>query len=150
MQQKIPRRDFLVLAAGALPAPYISWGAPEPPAMLDHVLLGCTDLTTGINFVEKHTGVRAAFGGVHPGAGTRKRFALARLESLSRNHRARPESARVRHGDISMAKISRDLHPTQASNPCCCKVPTCYTLKPVSLCISAVAAGTRSSRSGSA
>jgi hypothetical protein len=39
--------------------------------VLDHILLGCTDLATGINFVEKHTGVRAAFGGVHPGRGTR-------------------------------------------------------------------------------
>lgn len=39
--------------------------------MLDHILLGCSDLDEGIDFVEKHTGVRAAFGGVHPGRGTR-------------------------------------------------------------------------------
>lgn len=39
--------------------------------MLDHILLGCNDLDSGIAFVEKHTGVRAAFGGVHPGRGTR-------------------------------------------------------------------------------
>jgi len=39
--------------------------------MLDHILLGCSDLDRGIDFVEKHTGVRAAFGGVHPGRGTR-------------------------------------------------------------------------------
>jgi hypothetical protein len=38
--------------------------------MLDHILLGCSDLDGGIEFVEKHTGVRAAFGGVHPGRGT--------------------------------------------------------------------------------
>jgi catechol 2,3-dioxygenase-like lactoylglutathione lyase family enzyme len=38
--------------------------------MLDHILLGCSDLDRGIEFVEKHTGVRAAFGGVHPGRGT--------------------------------------------------------------------------------
>src|ERR1700689_3478375 len=43
----------------------------EAPAMLDHILLGCSDLDGGIDFVEKHTGVRAAFGGVHPGRGTR-------------------------------------------------------------------------------
>jgi catechol 2,3-dioxygenase-like lactoylglutathione lyase family enzyme len=43
----------------------------EAPAMLDHILLGCSDLDRGIDFVEKHTGVRAAFGGVHPGRGTR-------------------------------------------------------------------------------
>jgi len=34
-------------------------------------LLGCRDLDSGIDFVEQHTGVRAAFGGVHPGRGTR-------------------------------------------------------------------------------
>jgi catechol 2,3-dioxygenase-like lactoylglutathione lyase family enzyme len=41
------------------------------PTMLDHILLGCSDLTRGIDFVAQHTGVRAAFGGVHPGRGTR-------------------------------------------------------------------------------
>jgi hypothetical protein len=39
--------------------------------LLDHILLGCNDLDHGIAFVERHTGVRAAFGGVHPGRGTR-------------------------------------------------------------------------------
>ena len=39
--------------------------------MLDHVLLGCADLDRGIDLVEQQTGVRAAFGGVHPGRGTR-------------------------------------------------------------------------------
>ena len=38
--------------------------------MLDHILLGCSDLENGTAFVEKHIGVRAAFGGVHPGRGT--------------------------------------------------------------------------------
>ncbi|MDQ6766787.1 MAG: VOC family protein, partial [Candidatus Eremiobacteraeota bacterium] len=38
--------------------------------MLDHILLGCNDLEAGIAFVEKQTGVRAEFGGVHPGRGT--------------------------------------------------------------------------------
>ena len=41
------------------------------PQLLDHILLGCNDLDRGIAFVEEHTGVRAAFGGVHPGRGTR-------------------------------------------------------------------------------
>jgi hypothetical protein len=43
----------------------------EVPTMLDHILLGCSDLDRGIAFVENHSGVRAAFGGVHPGRGTR-------------------------------------------------------------------------------
>ena len=41
------------------------------PAMLDHILLGCGDLDEGIAFVKQHTGITAAFGGVHPGRGTR-------------------------------------------------------------------------------
>jgi hypothetical protein len=41
------------------------------PALLDHFILGCDDLDRGIDFVEQRTGVRAAFGGVHPGRGTR-------------------------------------------------------------------------------
>jgi Glyoxalase-like domain len=39
--------------------------------MLDHLLLGCGDLDQGVAFVESHTGVRPAMGGVHPGRGTR-------------------------------------------------------------------------------
>ena len=38
--------------------------------MLDHILLGVQTLESGITFVESHTGVRAVFGGVHPGRGT--------------------------------------------------------------------------------
>ena len=41
------------------------------PPLLDHFILGCNDLDHGISFVEQHTGIRAAFGGVHPGRGTR-------------------------------------------------------------------------------
>jgi catechol 2,3-dioxygenase-like lactoylglutathione lyase family enzyme len=42
----------------------------ESPSLLDHILLGSRDLQEGINFVERLTGVRATFGGVHPGRGT--------------------------------------------------------------------------------
>jgi catechol 2,3-dioxygenase-like lactoylglutathione lyase family enzyme len=38
---------------------------------IDHLLFGSSDLDRGIEFVEKHLGVRAAMGGVHPGWGTR-------------------------------------------------------------------------------
>jgi hypothetical protein len=43
----------------------------ESPSLLDHILLGSPDLQGGIDFVERHTGVRATFGGVHPGRGTK-------------------------------------------------------------------------------
>lgn len=76
MPQEISRRFFLALTGGALSAWRFAGNAappadPHPPAMLDHILLGCSDLERGIDFVEQRTGVRAAFGGVHPGRGTR-------------------------------------------------------------------------------
>src|SRR5215470_9087379 len=83
MADQVLRREFFVsgataLAGAALVAP--AWlrkmGAVAPdgnevPTLLDHILLGCSDLDRGIAFVEGQTGVRAAFGGVHPGRGTR-------------------------------------------------------------------------------
>ena len=67
----ISRRLFLALTGSAILARPFSWAADEVPALLDHILLGCNDLDRGIAFVEERTGVRAAFGGVHPGRGTR-------------------------------------------------------------------------------
>src|SRR5689334_6340501 len=37
----------------------------------DHLLLGISDLDHEIDWVEQRTGVRAVYGGVHPGRGTR-------------------------------------------------------------------------------
>jgi hypothetical protein len=67
----VSRRDFLALTAVAAAAPGSLYAAEKVPAMLDHLLLGCSDLDQGIAFVESHTGVRPAIGGVHPGRGTR-------------------------------------------------------------------------------
>ena len=39
--------------------------------VFDHILLGAPDLDLGIRWVEERTGVRANFGGSHPGSGTR-------------------------------------------------------------------------------
>src|SRR6516162_7208756 len=77
----VTRRSFLMIAGSLLleqgirPAPAQENPAIPPlvdqvPAMLDHILLGSSDLDRGIAFVEAHTGVRPAFGGVHPGRGT--------------------------------------------------------------------------------
>jgi glyoxalase-like protein len=38
--------------------------------MLDHILLGTSDLDAGIGLLRRHTGVKATFGGAHPGRGT--------------------------------------------------------------------------------
>src|SRR5271157_4662877 len=67
----ISRRDFLIITSGAALVPTALLAADKVPTMLDHLLLGCSDLDRGIAFVEKHTGVRPAMGGVHPGRGTR-------------------------------------------------------------------------------
>jgi len=64
------RRTFLAALAATLASPRFSSGVDAVPALLDHLLLGCGDLDRGIAFVEEHLGVRAAFGGVHPGRGT--------------------------------------------------------------------------------
>ena len=66
----LDRRQFILLTAAAALAPN-ALAASEVPSMLDHILIGCTDLDTGIAFFEERTGVRAAIGGVHPGRGTR-------------------------------------------------------------------------------
>jgi len=68
----LKRRSFLGVAAGAMVAPMLTRGdAPDAvPEKLDHILLGCSDLNRGIAFVEQHLGVKAMFGGVHPGRGT--------------------------------------------------------------------------------
>jgi hypothetical protein len=69
----LSRRRFLFTASAALAAARISRAAQQEivPQLLDHILVGSPDLDAGIKFVEERTGVRAAFGGVHPGAGTR-------------------------------------------------------------------------------
>jgi hypothetical protein len=74
----ISRRSFLALTGGAIVSPSVAWAAnaedaedDDVPALLDHILLGCSDLDRGIDLVEQNVGVRAAIGGVHPGRGTR-------------------------------------------------------------------------------
>jgi hypothetical protein len=69
--QKIPRRSFLALTGVAFVSPTLALGEDDRPKVLDHILLGCSDLDRGIALVEEQLGVRAAFGGVHPGRGTR-------------------------------------------------------------------------------
>ena len=66
----LSRRTFIFLAAGFVAVPSVVLPESEIPSLLDHILLGSNNLESGIDFVEKHTGVRAQFGGVHPGRGT--------------------------------------------------------------------------------
>jgi hypothetical protein len=76
MHHTISRRQFVTTGVATLAASAVNPRAmfpaqkEGPPAMLDHILLGCSVLDRGIDFVAQHTGVRATFGGVHPGRGT--------------------------------------------------------------------------------
>jgi catechol 2,3-dioxygenase-like lactoylglutathione lyase family enzyme len=67
----ITRREFVILVSAAATMPSNLSAMEKVPTMLDHLLLGCSDLDAGIAFVEKHTGVKPAVGGIHPGRGTR-------------------------------------------------------------------------------
>lgn len=82
MREGWSRRSFLLTAGPWLAAPRLLLTRPELrrgatteqleiPQMLDHILLGTKELDAGIEYVERHTGLRAAMGGVHPGRGTR-------------------------------------------------------------------------------
>src|SRR5262249_51039289 len=70
----LSRRRFLGLAAMVMTTHRIALGAdnvPSVPVDLDHILVGAADLDHGIDWMQERSGVRAIFGGVHPGRGTR-------------------------------------------------------------------------------
>ena len=69
--RQISRRIFLTTTGAGFLAPRITPAVNAVPSLLDHIILGSNDLDRGISFVEEYTGVHAAFGGVHPGRGTR-------------------------------------------------------------------------------
>jgi hypothetical protein len=76
ISRALSRRHFLAISTGALALPSFALAAnaeedDDVPALLDHIILGCSDLDTGIEFVHDGTGVLPAMGGVHPGRGTR-------------------------------------------------------------------------------
>src|SRR5438034_2491501 len=68
------RRSFLALTGSALAVPAVALASnlddaddDDVPVLLDHIILGCNDLDSGIEAVEEATGVRPALGGVQRG-----------------------------------------------------------------------------------
>ena len=73
----LSRRMFLALTGCAFAPPHLS-GAAEVPTMLDHILLGTSDLDAGVAFVKEHTGVAPGLRRRPSGARHAQRAAVAR------------------------------------------------------------------------
>jgi hypothetical protein len=82
--RRLSRRAFNLAATSLIASPRLAWpDSNDAPKSLDHVILGCNDLDAGVEYVFRRTGVRAAAGGVHPGAGTKNALlSLGRLQYL--------------------------------------------------------------------
>ena len=70
-RRELVRLGVVAAASGMLGSRVDTQSLTPAARAVDHLLLGVPDLDSGIAWVEKMTGVKAAIGGSHPGRGTR-------------------------------------------------------------------------------
>lgn len=106
------RRVTLLLAMLVVP-PHMGHASEDATRaaklQIDHVILGTAELDRGVDQFQQLTGVRPAFGGDHPGRGTRN--ALAALGDGRYLEILAPQSGASASGDVDGLRKLRTLTP---------------------------------------